>query len=148
MKQVFVIMLLGLLGNVLGNTTQLTQKRNAKKIQKRQEGISVVCDNTWGQVGKIKKTPIKNLTQKALLMPAPEYPLTAKEQQITGTVMAEVIIDIQMGKILRAQIKSGHPLLQTAVAKVVCQATFPATQYDGPTVYVGVGVLKYNFTLP
>jgi len=99
--------------------------------------------------GKITKQPrpatkmnLGELTKKALRLPQPRYPQLAKASRVYGTVKAEVVIDVNTGAVVWAQVTSGDPLLKPAVSDVVCRARFAGTyDVDG---YVS-GMLTYTF---
>ncbi len=152
MKQYGIIILVGL----IWGTTSLAQRsvrdrvdeQNKTKIKPdKQHDSAIVCYQNWQAPKNIKKLQLKNLNKKALLIPAPEYPLEAKEQKIAGRVIVEVIIDINEGKIINGRMKSGHPMLRSAVAKVFCKAIFPPANIDSRPIF-GIGKLMYDFTLP
>ena len=82
------------------------------------------------------------INQGALKLPQPQYPLEAKQVNITGEVRVRVIVD-HTGRVIWARIESGHSLLQAAVSKVVCRARF-AELCAGPPVRIS-GVLVYRF---
>lgn len=83
-----------------------------------------------------------NITRKALALPQPKYPQDARVARTTGTVEAEVVIEINTGRIVWARILSGPPMLQEAVRSVVCQARFPHTNDANGRVS---GTLTYRF---
>jgi TonB family protein len=86
------------------------------------------------------------LNIKAIDIPKPEYPAKAKAKKITGEVKASVFVD-ESGKVVWARVDNGHPLLQEAVKKVVCQPLFkPATISGHP--YSVSGFITYKFVLP
>ena len=83
-----------------------------------------------------------DVTKKALELPPPIYPRTARFARISGVVKAEVVININTGKVVWARTLNGHDLLQDAVRDVVCRARFaPVNDADG---YVG-GIITYRF---
>jgi len=86
------------------------------------------------------------LNIKAIDIPKPEYPAEAKAEKIVGEVKASVFVD-ETGKVVWARVDNGHPLLQAAVKKVVCQPLFkPATISGHP--YSVSGFITYKFVLP
>ena len=84
------------------------------------------------------------LNRFATRLPQPKYPSEAKAKGICGEVVVEVVVDMWSGKVYWARITTGHPLLEEAVKKVVCQARFAPTVGEGPADWVG-GTLKYRF---
>lgn len=83
---------------------------------------------------------------KAIDIPKPEYPSAAKAARISGEVVAHVIVD-EKGNVIWARLQTGHPLLQAAVKKVVCQARFKPQMLSGRPVAVN-GIITYKFVLP
>jgi TonB family protein len=83
---------------------------------------------------------------KAIDIPKPEYPEAAKAARISGEVKVQVIID-ENGNVIWARFQTGHPLLQIAVKKVVCQARFKPQILSGRPVAVN-GIITYKFVLP
>ncbi len=80
---------------------------------------------------------------KAIDIPKPEYPDAARVAKIFGEVKVGVVID-EKGEVAWGRIKTGHPLLQSAVRKVVCQARFKPQTLSGKPVAVR-GFIVYNF---
>ena len=98
----------------------------------------------------IKKTPASRkivnggvLNGKALSLPRPPYPASAKSLHISSTVAVRVIID-ETGKVISARAVSGHPLLRQAAVDAARQATFAPTILLGQAVSVK-GVITYTF---
>ena len=86
------------------------------------------------------------INSKAVGIPKPEYPEAAKIARISGEVQAAVIVG-EKGNVIWARVKAGHPLLQAAVKKVVCQAHFKPIKLSGKPVAVN-GFIVYKFMLP
>jgi TonB family protein len=82
---------------------------------------------------------------KAVLLPKPEYPMDARQSNLTGTVKIQVVID-ERGKVMSAKTVSGienqeiRKLCETAAMK----AEFSPTILSGKPVKVS-GVIVYNF---
>jgi len=88
------------------------------------------------------KLDLGDVTNKALQLPAPRYPGLAKTSGVDRNVKAEVVVDINSGRVVWAKIISGQPLLKAAVSDVVCKARFaPTYDVDG---FVS-GALIYRF---
>ena len=83
------------------------------------------------------------LNGKATSLPVPEYPLSARQAHVSGSVNVEVLID-ETGNVVEARSVSGHPLLQAAAVSAARQATFAPTRYNGEPVRIK-GVVIYNF---
>lgn len=85
------------------------------------------------------------LIGKALYNPKPEYPKKAKEAGISGKVEVAVAIN-ERGEVACVQVITGHPLLQEAVKKVVCDTRFKPLKLNNKP-FVFAGILTYNFVL-
>jgi periplasmic protein TonB len=96
-------------------------------------------------VPKIVKAP-EVLNSKAIVLPKPPYPITAKSIRLQGTVAIQVLID-EAGKVVSAKVVSGHPLLIGESQRAAMQARFSPTTINGKAVKVS-GVIMYNFVLP
>ena len=94
------------------------------------------------------KAPISGgvLNGKAISLPAPEYPATAKQARVSGAVTVRVTVD-ENGAVIAAQAVSGHPLLQAAAVQAARQARFTPTLLMGEPVKI-TGVIIYNFGDP
>lgn len=86
------------------------------------------------------------LNDKAVSLPNPVYPATAKAAKASGTVVVGVVVD-EKGDVISADPISGHPLLQAAAAAAARQAKFKPTLLNGKPVKVK-GTLNYNFAAP
>ncbi|HKG15083.1 MAG TPA: VWA domain-containing protein [Pyrinomonadaceae bacterium] len=93
------------------------------------------------------KTPVSAgvLNSKAVSLPKPGYPSTAKSVGAQGKVVVELTID-EAGKVVRARAVSGHPLLQKAAVAAALQARFSPTLLSGEPVSV-TGTISYTFLL-
>jgi TonB family protein len=88
------------------------------------------------------KIRLGDVTKKALELPPPVYPRTARSARISGVVKSEVVININTGEVVWARTLNGHDLLQDAVRGAVCRARFvPLNDADG---YVS-GIITYRF---
>ena len=85
------------------------------------------------------------LNSKAVSIPKPEYPAAAKTARISGNVQVDATIG-EEGEVMRARVRTGHPVLQVAVKKVVCQARFKPIRLSGRSVAVN-GIIVYRFIL-
>jgi TonB family protein len=85
------------------------------------------------------------LNGKAINLPKPAYPLTAKSARLSGVVVVEVVIDGN-GKVISARAVSGPVLLQQAAVQAAYQAKFSPTMLSDQPVKV-VGTINYNFAL-
>jgi TonB family protein len=99
--------------------------------------------------GKSQKS-VKNIiiscgvcVQKAVFLPKPEYPQTAKAVNASGTVNIKITID-EKGNVIEAEPSSGHPFLQSSAIKAALKARFMPTLISGKPVKVRT-VIVYNF---
>jgi TonB family protein len=83
------------------------------------------------------------LNGKAIRLPAPDYPETARAAHASGIVVIQVTID-ETGTVMSAQALSGHRLLQDASLEAARRARFSPTKLCGEPVRV-TGVITYNF---
>jgi protein TonB len=83
------------------------------------------------------------LNSKALSLPRPSYPQTARNAGVTGTVTVEVTID-ESGNVSEARAVSGPPMLHQAAAIAARQARFSPTVLSGQPVRVK-GTISYTF---
>ncbi|MBX3276680.1 MAG: energy transducer TonB [Acidobacteria bacterium] len=75
----------------------------------------------------------------------PPYPPIAKAARAQGAVQVQVTIS-EDGRVIDAQVVSGHPLLREAALQAARQWAFKPTELSGVPVKVQ-GVLTFNFTL-
>jgi VWFA-related protein/TonB family protein len=85
------------------------------------------------------------LNGKAVSLPAPEYPMSAKNQRASGTVTVEVLLD-EEGKVVEARAVEGHPALRQSAVEAARRARFSPTILSGRPVKV-TGVITYRFSL-
>ncbi len=86
------------------------------------------------------------LNGKAISLPAPEYPVMARQAKASGAVTVQVTVD-ENGAVISAHAVSGHPLLQAAAVVAARQARFSPTLLMGEPVKV-TGIIVYNFGEP
>jgi protein TonB len=75
----------------------------------------------------------------------PAYPPIAKAARASGAVQVQVTIS-EEGRVIDAQVVSGHPLLRDAALQAARGWVFKPTELSGVPVKVQ-GVLTFNFTL-
>jgi TonB family protein len=75
----------------------------------------------------------------------PSYPEIAKQAQVSGSVVVEIVVD-EEGNVIAAKALSGHPLLRDAAVEAARQWQFTPTQLQSESVKV-VGTLTFNFNL-
>jgi hypothetical protein len=97
----------------------------ANYSQKQSEAFGFKCpDRELNQPRPTVKFHLGDVTKKAIELPQPEYWRWAKGSRISGKAQAEVVIDINSGRVVWARLLNGHSLLQVAVNHVVCRARF------------------------
>jgi Ca-activated chloride channel homolog len=91
------------------------------------------------------KAPISGgvLNGKALSLPVPAYPESARSARANGTVSVEVTID-ERGNVIAARAVSGHNMLHASAVAAARRARFAPTMLSGRPVKV-TGVINYNF---
>jgi TonB family protein len=85
------------------------------------------------------------LNGRALSLPKPDYPATARAAGASGVVIVEVTVD-ESGKVIAARAVSGHPMLRGSALTAARQARFAPTKLSGQPVKV-TGTINYNFAL-
>lgn len=93
------------------------------------------------------KKPVSGgiLNSRALNLPKPEYPTTARTAEITGTVTVEVMVD-ETGKVIAAHAVAGPAILRQSSVSAAYHARFSPTLLSGEPVPV-IGIIKYIFSL-
>ena len=86
------------------------------------------------------------LNGKALSLPAPNYPETARRTRIAGTVEVEVVVD-ENGKVISARAITGPQILRDVAVEAALRARFSPTKLSGQSVKIA-GRIDYKFTLP
>ncbi len=81
---------------------------------------------------------------KAVSLPKPAYPQTARAVGASGKVDVQVLID-ETGKVVSARAIGGHPLLRDAAEQAARSAKFSPTYLTDKPVKVS-GLIVYNFT--
>lgn len=95
------------------------------------------------QVPKVVSKRVLN--GEAIELPKPAYPRLAQETRVQGTVLIQVLLD-ESGKVISAQVASGHPLLSGAAKQAAYRARFSPTMIGDQPVKVS-GIITYNFVL-
>jgi len=85
------------------------------------------------------------LNARQINIPKPPYPEAAKSAGLSGQVVAVVVIN-ETGQVVWARVVSGHPLLQSSVKTVACQARLKPVRVAGGFVKAK-GLLMYKFVL-
>ena len=81
------------------------------------------------------------LNGRAVSRPSPVWPPEARE--VTGTVVVEILVDVE-GKVVEAKAVSGPELLRQAAVDAARKARFIPTKLSGQPIRVQ-GVLTYDF---
>jgi protein TonB len=92
-----------------------------------------------------QKLPSTVLASKAISLPQPVYPPIARQIHLGGAVAIQILVDEQ-GKVVSAQVVSGHPTLTGAARDAAMRARFTPTLLSGAPVKVQ-GTIIYNFVL-
>lgn len=80
---------------------------------------------------------------RALNLPKPDYPATARLAGASGMVVVEVTVD-ETGKVVAARAVSGNAMLRAAAVSAARLARFAPTKLSGQPVKVR-GIINYNF---
>ena len=83
------------------------------------------------------------LTGKAISLPRPDYPSSARASRASGPVPVQLLFDEQ-GKVILAGAIGGNPLLQESPRTSACKAKFEPVLLSNKPVKVS-GVIVYNF---
>ncbi len=86
------------------------------------------------------------LNGKALSLPAPIYPETAKRMHVYGKVGVEVVVD-ENGQVVSAKAVAGPNALRDVAVQAASRARFSPTKLSGQPIKIS-GVIEYNFKLP
>jgi protein TonB len=84
------------------------------------------------------------LNGKAISLPVPNYPESARRARAHGSVSVDVTID-EHGNVISARAISGHSLLHAAAVAAARRARFTPTLLSGQPVKVR-GMINYNFS--
>jgi protein TonB len=85
------------------------------------------------------------LNSKALQLPAPTYPVLARQIRLKGTVTVQVLID-ESGRVVSAKALTGHTIFLDEAEKAARRARFSPTTINDQPVKVQ-GVITYNFVM-
>ena len=85
------------------------------------------------------------LNGKALRLPRPGYPASARAARATGVVIVRVVID-ERGNVIRACAIKGHRLLTRTSEMAAYGAKFSPTKLSGMPIRV-TGVITYNYRI-
>ena len=96
----------------------------------------------------VKKAPLRPisggvLNGRAVSLPAPAYPETARRVRATGTVSVEVVVDVN-GRVISAKATSGPMLLREVSERAAMQAKFTPALLTGQPIKVS-GLINYSF---
>jgi Ca-activated chloride channel family protein len=85
------------------------------------------------------------LNGKAISLPKPQYPPSARNMRASGVVTIEVLVD-EDGRVVSARAVDGHPALRSSAVAAAREARFTPTVLSGQPVKV-VGLITYKFSL-
>jgi Ca-activated chloride channel family protein len=85
------------------------------------------------------------LNGKAVSLPKPQYPPSARSMRAEGVVTVEVLLD-EEGKVISAKAVDGNTMLRQAAVAAARQARFSPTMLSGQPVKV-IGLITYKFSL-
>jgi len=88
---------------------------------------------------------VGQLNSKAVSLPKPLYPETARRMRVQGAVKVLVTIDVS-GRVISARAESGNVLLREAAVKAALLARFTPALVSGQAVAVS-GFITYTFSL-
>jgi periplasmic protein TonB len=94
---------------------------------------------------KTERVPSSVLTSKAISLPQPTYPAIARPIRLQGAVTVQILVDEQ-GRVISAQVVSGHPILSPPARDAALRARFTPTVLNGQAVKIQ-GVITYNFVM-
>lgn len=80
---------------------------------------------------------------KAVNLPKPVYPATARASRASGAVNVQIVID-ESGNVISATAVSGNPLLRAAAVAAARSSKFAPTKLSGQPIKV-TGIVAYNF---
>jgi Ca-activated chloride channel family protein len=97
--------------------------------------------------GNAPKAPLQvgHLTLKALSLPKPIYPETARRMRVEGAVRVLLTVD-ESGRVISARAEAGHVLLRESAVNAARLARFTPTLVSGQPVAVS-GFITYTFSL-
>ena len=93
----------------------------------------------------VSRTPVNvgNINGRAVNLPKPIYPSSARNAQVKGRVTVRVIID-EGGNVTSATPTGGHPFLRDSAANAARRARFSPVRVEGQPVKA-VGTVVYDF---
>jgi TonB family protein len=111
------------------------------------KGTVVVLDSEPPASPKPILKPVSGgvLNGRALNLPAPSYPDSARRMRTEGIVTVEVVLD-ENGKVISAQATGGPIGLREAATQAAMKAKFSPTKLSGQPVKV-TGIISYKFSL-
>ncbi|QYO66472.1 energy transducer TonB [Leptolyngbya sp. 7M] len=118
------------------------------------ESVAVVSDKTLAEPPPAIKRPESNrntvvslgpVNGKAVSLPKPAYPETAKAVRAEGSVQIQITID-RDGSVISAKALNGHPMLRRTAEEAARRARFTPTLLSNEPVRA-TGIITYNFQL-
>jgi len=96
-------------------------------------------------LGKIHKVSAGVMPHLAIKKVEPDYPSSAKAKGVQGKVSVNITVS-ETGKVIEAEIISGHPLLRESALQAARQWVFKPTELAGVPVKIS-GILTFTFKL-
>lgn len=82
---------------------------------------------------------------RAIVLPKPAYPQTAKTMRVEGAVQVQITIE-KDGSVISSKALGGHPMLRPVAENAARQAKFSPTTLSGTPVRA-TGIITFNFKL-
>jgi len=86
------------------------------------------------------------LSMNPIVLVQPTYPPLAKRARVSGYVTVKIVVN-QRGRVTKATVLSGHPLLNVAALKAARSSRFEPLRV-GRKVVKAEGIISYRFRLP
>lgn len=137
--------------------TTINQRENQQAAEEPKGEVDLLIEDLKKHSEEVLKRCLENCPEssisdservkagKSIEKVQPDYPRVALAAHVTGEVVVMLVIDEQ-GKVIAAQVTSGHPLLQAACVKAAKESTFTPTLLDQKPIKV-LGSITYKFVL-
>lgn len=106
--------------------------------------VFVVGSAVWGQDAPLKVAEA-TAQRAAVERVVPEYPTLARQLKLAGTVEVEALVDLE-GKVVKAQIVRGNPVLGTAAVAAMKRWKFTPFVLNGRTTRA-LTTITFDFRL-
>ena len=118
---------------------------NSQSVKVDEEPPPSMAARTGAPKPLIRPVSSGVLNGKAISLPKPVYPPSARNARVSGVVTVEVVID-ESGKVISAKAVDGHQFLREAAEQAARGARFSPTVLSGQPMKVS-GQITYNFSL-